>query len=371
MKKILLVFGTRPEAIKMCPLIYELQDKKIFQLVLCVTGQHREMLNQVLDTFAIKPDYDLKIMRENQGLSEITIQVLKNIRPVLDIEQPDILLVHGDTTTTFAAALAAFYMHIPVGHVEAGLRTYRTDAPFPEEFNRQTVGILATYHFAPTDAARQNLLREGKDGSKIYVTGNTAIDALKWTIDPDYQNEHLQWAADSRLILLTVHRRENLGRPLEQIFLAVRRVVDECSDLKVIYPIHRNPKIRKIAVQIFENHQRIRLLDPLDVTDFHNFMAHAYLILTDSGGIQEEAAFLGRPVLVLRDTTERGEGVAAGILRLAGTGEDSVYREFKRLLLDRDTYKKMSQSSNPYGDGTAGKRIADILEQILQDSSPS
>lgn len=363
MKKIMLIFGTRPEAIKMSPLIRELKGRSGFQVIVCVTGQHKEMLVQVLEAFAVEPDYNLNIMKANQSLFDVTVQALTKIRTVLDAEKPGMVLVHGDTTTTFAAALAAFYMRIPVGHVEAGLRTYNLAAPYPEEFNRQAVGVIAKYHFAPTPAARQNLLREGKAGDFIYVTGNTAIDALKHTVHKGYTNAHLQWAKGSRMILLTAHRRENLGEPLLQMFRAVRRIADEFTDIKVVYPIHLNPKVRQAALEVFGGHERIRLIEPLEVVDFHNMMARAYLILTDSGGIQEEAPSLGKPVLVMRDTTERPEGVAAGTLKLVGTKETSIYREFKRLLTDREEYEKMSQASNPYGDGTASKKIADVLEE--------
>ncbi len=364
MKKLMLVFGTRPEAIKMSPLIRELKGRSGFQVIVCVTGQHKEMLRQVLEAFAVEPDYHLDIMKENQSLFDVTVQVLTKIRDVLNIEKPSLVLVHGDTTTTFAAALAAFYMQIPVGHVEAGLRTYDLKAPYPEEFNRQAVGVIAKYHFAPTPAARNNLLQEGKAAEFIFVTGNTAIDALKHTVRKNYTNSHLQWSEGSRMILLTAHRRENLGEPLRQMFRAVRRIADEFEDIKVIYPVHMNPKVRTAAREVFQGHERIRLIEPLEVIDFHNFMANAYLILTDSGGIQEEAPSLGKPVLVMRDTTERPEGVAAGTLKLVGTKEPLIYEEFKKLLTDEEEYKKMCQASNPYGDGTASKKIADVLERI-------
>lgn len=364
MKKVMLVFGTRPEAVKMCPVVKELKARDSWQVVVCVTGQHKEMLQQVLDAFAVVPDYNLEVMKENQTLFDVTIQVLSRIRPVLEKETPDLVLVHGDTTTTFAAALAAFYLHIPVGHVEAGLRTYQLSSPFPEEFNRQCVGILATYHFAPTDAARRNLLREQKRPDFIYVTGNTGIDALKTTVCEGYEHAHLEWAKGSRLILLTAHRRENLGEPLYHMFHAVMRIVEEFLDVKVIYPVHKNPTVRKAAEEVFAGHGRVRLIEPLEVVDFHNFMAHAYLILTDSGGIQEEAPSLGRPVLVMRDTTERPEGAAAGTLKLVGTDEEVIYRECKKLLADSGEYALMSRASNPYGDGRAGGRIADILEGL-------
>ena len=362
MKKIMLVFGTRPEAIKMCPLVQELRSRPGMQVLCCVTGQHRQMLDQVLEAFHVVPDYDLSIMKEGQTLFDITSRVLQNLRVVLEQEQPDLVLVHGDTTTTFAAALACFYLHIPVGHVEAGLRTYDLDAPWPEEFNRQAVGIVARYHFAPTEQAKQNLLREGKKPESIYVTGNTAIDALKTTVRADFQDPVLDWAKGSRLILLTAHRRENLGEPMRAIFRAVRRIADDIPDVKVLYPIHMNPAIRALAQELLGGDERIRLIPPLEVMEFHNILARSYLVLTDSGGIQEEAPSLGKPVLVLRETTERPEGVKAGTLKLIGTDEEAIYREAKRLLEDEAEYQRMSRASNPYGDGTACKKIADILE---------
>lgn len=361
MKSILLVFGTRPEAIKMCPLINELKTRKKVRTRVCVTGQHRQMLNQVLETFRIKPDYDLSIMKTSQTLFDVTTSILERIKEVLEKEKPDIVLVHGDTSTTFATALACFYLQIPVGHVEAGLRTYNLYSPYPEEFNRQAVSLIAAYHFAPTEVSRQNLIREGKNQDTIYVTGNTAIDALKTTVRSDYGHELLKWANESRLILITAHRRENLGEPMKQMFQAIRRVCDEYNDVKAIYPIHLNPAVRQMAEDILGDDERIRLIEPLDVLDFHNFLAHSYLILTDSGGIQEEAPSLGKPVLVMRDTTERPEGVEAGTLKLVGTEEETIYYAFKQLLDDRAAYYKMSQASNPYGDGFASKKIADIL----------
>lgn len=364
MKKIMLVFGTRPEAIKMCPLVQELRGRSGIQTICCVTGQHRQMLDQVLQAFHVEPEYDIAIMQAGQTLFDITTRILQNLKPVLEAEKPDLVLVHGDTTTTFAAALACFYLRIPVGHVEAGLRTYDLDAPYPEEFNRQAVGVLAKYNFAPTEQAKQNLLREGKDPASIHVTGNTAIDALKTTVRQDYQNPVLDWAKGSRLVLLTAHRRENLGGPMREIFRAVRRIADEFPDVRVLYPVHMNPAIRALADELLGGDERIRLIPPLDVLDFHNILARSHLVLTDSGGIQEEAPSLGKPVLVLRDTTERPEGVAAGTLKLVGTREEDVYRETKRLLTDADAYHSMSIASNPYGDGFACRRIADILEQI-------
>lgn len=367
MKKILLSFGTRPEAIKMCPLVKELKSRKNIKTIVCVTGQHRQMLDSVLETFDVVPDYDLSIMQQKQTLFDITTLILNRIKEVLEKEKPDIVMVHGDTTTTFTTALACFYLQIPVGHVEAGLRTYNMKSPFPEEFNRQAVGLVTALHFAPTQLARQNLLKEGKSEDIVYVTGNTAIDALHTTVQKNYHHPQLEWAADSRLILMTAHRRENLGQPMRQMFRAIRRVVEENADIKVIYPIHMNPVVREIANEVFQGHERIRLIEPLDVLDFHNFMADSYLILTDSGGIQEEAPSLGKPVLVMRDTTERPEGVEAGTLRLVGTDEEAIYQEINRLF-DEDEYKKMSKAANPYGDGYASRRIADILENALQQN---
>ena len=363
MKKIMLVFGTRPEAIKMCPLVLELKRRHhVFNTIVCVTGQHREMLDSVLHAFSVVPEYDLSIMGSGQTLFDITAKVMAGIKTVLDDEKPDIVLVHGDTTTTFATALSCYYMGIPVGHVEAGLRTYNIHSPYPEEFNRQAVGIVSEYNFAPTEASRDNLLREGKKPESIFVTGNTAIDALRTTVRSDYTHPELEWSSDSRLVILTAHRRENLGTTMSGIFRAIRRVVDEFPDIKVIYPVHLNPLVAQTAQAEFGGHPRIRLIPPLDVLDFHNFLEKSYLILTDSGGIQEEAPSLGKPVLVLRDTTERPEGVEAGTLKLTGTDEAAVYEDFKRLLTDKDIYEKMSTAANPYGDGFASKKIADILE---------
>lgn len=365
MKKVMLVFGTRPEAIKMCPLVKELKTRPEIETLVCVTGQHRQMLDQVLKAFDVEPDYDLSIMKDKQTLFDVTVNILERIKAVLEAEKPDVVLVHGDTSTTFTTALACFYLQIPVGHVEAGLRTYNIYSPYPEEFNRQAVGIIAQYNFAPTELSKENLLREGKSAETIYVTGNTAIDALKTTVREDYYNEHLEWAADSRLIMLTAHRRENLGEPLKHMFRAIRRIVDETPDIKVIYPIHMNPVVRQTANEILGDDDRIRIIEPLEVLDFHNFLSRSYLILTDSGGIQEEAPSLGKPVLVMRDTTERPEGIAAGTLKLVGTNEETIYREFRKLLDDCSEYEKMSHASNPYGDGFACKRIADILETKL------
>jgi UDP-N-acetylglucosamine 2-epimerase (non-hydrolysing) len=362
MKKVMVVFGTRPEAIKMCPLVKELETRDKLDTVVCVTGQHREMLDQVLNAFNVIPDYDLSIMRDRQTLFDVTISILEKMKIVLDKVRPDIVLVHGDTSTTFAAALACFYMQIPVGHVEAGLRTYNIYSPYPEEFNRQMVGIVSKFNFAPTERSKENLIREGKSHESIYVTGNTAIDALKTTVRKDYNHIHLDWACDSRLILITAHRRENLGQPMRNMFRAIKRIVDETPDIKVIYPIHMNPVVREAANEILGNSDRIRIIEPLEVLDFHNFLARSYLILTDSGGIQEEAPSLGKPVLVMRDTTERPEGIAAGTLNLVGTNEEKIYVAFKQLIEDSNKYKKMSKANNPYGDGLASRRIADILE---------
>lgn len=360
-KKVMLVFGTRPEAIKMCPLVNELKTRKELQTIVCVTGQHRQMLDQVLEVFGVVPDYDLSIMKAKQTLFDVTISILEKIKSVLEEEKPDIVLVHGDTSTTFVTALACFYMQIPVGHVEAGLRTYNIYSPYPEEFNRQAVGIIAKFNFAPTEMAKNNLIKEGKDEKSIYVTGNTAIDALKTTVRDDYENPILDWAGDSKLIMITAHRRENLGEPMKHMFRAIRRVCDEHPDVKAVYPIHMNPVVREIANEILGDDDRIRIIEPLEVVDFHNFLSRSYLILTDSGGIQEEAPSLGKPVLVMRDTTERPEGIKAGTLKLVGTDENTIYTNFKILLEDADEYKKMSNASNPYGDGTAAKQIADIL----------
>lgn len=362
MKKIMLVFGTRPEAIKMCPLVKELQTRSGLETVVCVTGQHRQMLDSVLNTFGVTPEYDLSIMKDKQTLFDVTVNILEKIRSVLEKEQPDVVLVHGDTTTTFAAALACFYLGIKVGHVEAGLRTYNIHSPYPEEFNRQAVGIVSEYNFAPTDLARDNLLREGKRPESIFVTGNTAIDALKTTVRDDYRHEQLDWAKDGRLIMITAHRRENLGEPMHHMFRAIRRIADENPDVRAIYPIHMNPAVRRAADEELGGCDRIRIIEPLDVVDFHNFLSRSYMILTDSGGIQEEAPSLGKPVLVMRDTTERPEGIAAGTLRLVGTSEETIYENFRLLLDSKDEYDKMSRAANPYGDGHACKRIADILE---------
>lgn len=362
MKKVMLVFGTRPEAIKMCPLVNELKKRKSIETVVCVTGQHRQMLDMVLEAFSVEPDYDLSIMKDKQTLFDVTVNILERIKTVLEEVKPDVVLVHGDTSTTFVTALACFYLQIPVGHVEAGLRTYNIYSPYPEEFNRQAVSIISQYNFAPTELSKQNLLKEGKNPESIYVTGNTAIDALKTTVRADYTHPELEWADGSRLIMITAHRRENLGEPMRHMFKAIRRVMDEHPDVKAIYPIHMNPVVREIAQEYLGDDDRIHIIEPLDVLDFHNFLSRSYLILTDSGGIQEEAPSLGKPVLVMRDTTERPEGIAAGTLKLVGTEEETIYKEFSRLLSDKDEYEAMSKASNPYGDGHACERIADILD---------
>ena len=362
MKKVMLVFGTRPEAIKMCPLVNELKSRSGIETVVCVTGQHRQMLDQVLEAFQVVPDYDLSVMKAKQTLFDITTNILNGVKVVLENVKPDVVLVHGDTSTTFVTALACFYLQIPVGHVEAGLRTYNIYSPYPEEFNRQAVSIISRYNFAPTELSKENLLREGKEEDSIYITGNTAIDALKTTVREDYSHSELDWIGNSRLIMITAHRRENLGEPMHNMFRAIRRVMEEHQDVKAIYPIHMNPIVRAAAEEELGGFDRIRIIEPLDVLDFHNFLARSFLILTDSGGIQEEAPSLGKPVLVMRDTTERPEGVKAGTLKLVGTEEKVIYENFKLLLENKEAYDKMSKASNPYGDGLACKRIADILE---------
>lgn len=359
----MVVFGTRPEAIKMCPLVRELKKRSIFNTIVTVTGQHKEMLEQVLEIFDIIPDYNLSIMKDKQTLFDIMNAVFNGMKGILERVNPDIVLVHGDTSTTFATALSAFYLRIPVGHVEAGLRTYNIYSPYPEEFNREAVGIISTYNFAPTNRARENLLKEGKRQESIFVTGNTAIDALNMTIKPDYSHEELEWSKNARLILITAHRRENLGVPMQHMFRAIKRVMDEHDDVKAIYPVHLSPLVREIARDIFKEDDRIHLIEPLDVLDFHNIMKASYLILTDSGGIQEEAPSLGKPVLVMRDTTERPEGIDAGTLKLVGTDEKTIYENFTMLLDNKKEYEKMACASNPYGDGHASERIADILEK--------
>ena len=361
MKKIMLVFGTRPEAIKMCPLVNELKTRKNVETIVCVTGQHRQMLDQILSVFGVKPDFDLSIMKDKQTLFDVTVNILDGIKTVLEEVKPDVVLVHGDTSTTFVTALACFYLQIPVGHVEAGLRTYNIYSPYPEEFNRQAVGIISKYNFAPTELSKQNLLNEGKNPGTIYVTGNTAIDALKTTVKDDYTHPELEWAKGSRLILITAHRRENLGEPMKNMFMAIKHVMDEHQDVKAIYPIHMNPIVRGTANAILGDDDRIHIIEPLDVLDFHNFLSRSYLILTDSGGIQEEAPSLGKPVLVMRDTTERPEGIAAGTLKLVGTNEEVIYQNFTELLDNMDAYNAMAHAANPYGDGYACEKIANIL----------
>lgn len=359
--KVMSIFGTRPEAIKMAPLVKELEKNEKIESIVCVTAQHREMLDQVLDTFKIEPDYDLNIMKSGQTLSEITTRALNGIDKVIKKEHPNIVLVHGDTTTTFSGALAAFYNQVDIGHVEAGLRTYDKYSPFPEEMNRQMVDCMADMYFAPTEFSKQNLLKQNIDASKIYVTGNTAIDAMKTTIKKNYNNEVFDWVGNDRMILLTAHRRENLGEPMYRIFSGIKRAVDETPDVKIVYPIHLNPSVRKIAHEVFGNDEKIKFIEPLEVFDFHNFQKKAYIILTDSGGIQEEAPSLGKPVLVLRNTTERPEGIKAGTLKLVGTDEDVIYKEVLKLLNNKSEYDKMSKASNPYGDGHASERIVKAI----------
>ena len=365
--KVMTVFGTRPEAIKMAPLVKELQKRKEIESIVCVTAQHRQMLDQVLNTFEITPDYDLDIMQQGQTLADITTRALTGLQGVIQEVKPDIVLVHGDTTTTFAGALAAFYCQTAIGHVEAGLRTYNKYSPYPEEMNRQMVGVLCDMHFSPTEKSAGNLIREGKKKESIWITGNTAIDAMTHTVNPEYNHEVLDWVGKDRMILLTAHRRENLGEPMYHIFRAIRRIVEEFQDVKVVYPIHLNPIVRKIANEVLNGCDRVRLIEPLEVFDFHNFQNKSYLILTDSGGIQEEAPSLGKPVLVLRDTTERPEGIDAGTLKLAGTQEEDIYRLTKELLTDKEVYDAMSHASNPYGDGHASERIADAIIEKFSD----
>ena len=365
--KVMTVFGTRPEAIKMCPLILQLKRTEGIECCVCLTGQHKEMLQQVIDVFKIQVDYNLSIMRGNQTLSSITRNILEKIEEVFYEENPDLVLVHGDTSTSFAVALAAFYNHIPIGHVEAGLRTNNMNSPYPEEFNRQSVDLISELYFAPTELAKKNLLREGKKLSQIIVTGNTVIDALYTTIQSEYKNDYLDWAKGSKFIIFTAHRRENIGKPMENMFRALVRIVNEFPDVKVIYPIHKNPRVRKIANQILTNEERIKLIEPLDVVDFHNFMAQSYLVLTDSGGVQEEAPALGKPVLVMRDTTERPEGLEAGTLKLVGTKEEDIYLSTKMLLTNEHEYNKMSQAVNPYGDGHASEKIVKAIQMYFRE----
>lgn len=361
-KKVMLVFGTRPEAIKMCPLVNELKTRKGIETMVCVTGQHRQMLDQVLETFHVVPDYDLSIMKSGQTLFDITTNILNSIKDVLEKEKPDIVLVHGDTSTTFVTALACFYLQITVGHVEAGLRTHNIYSPYPEEFNRQAVSIISQYNFAPTTLSRQNLRDEGRDEKTIWVTGNTVIDAMQHTVIEDYRHPELDWVGDDRFIFITAHRRENLGEPMHRMFRAIRRVLDEHPDVKAIYPIHMNPVVRKAADEELGDCEQIHIIEPIEVFDCHNFEARCYLCLTDSGGIQEECPSYGKPVLVMRDTTERAEGLDAGTLKLVGTDEDAIYQNFTELLDNQEAYNKMAHAANPYGDGHACERIADILE---------
>ena len=365
MIKVMTVFGTRPEAIKMAPLVKELQKRKEIECIVCVTAQHREMLDQVLQTFEIVPDHDLNIMKQGQTLSDITARALKGLEEVIKQEKPDIVLVHGDTTTTFAGALAAYYNQVAIGHVEAGLRTWNKYSPYPEEMNRQMVGVMADMHFAPTENSKKSLLSEGKKEEKIFVTGNTAIDALATTVKENYQHPVLDWVGNHKLILITAHRRENLGEPMRGMFKAIKRIVEEFPDIRAVYPVHLNPKVREVAKEVLGNNENIKLIDPLEVIDFHNFMNKAHIILTDSGGIQEEAPALGKPVLVLRDTTERPEGIDAGTLKLAGTDEEVIYQMTKELLTNKEEYERMSKASNPYGDGKASIRIVDAIIEKL------
>lgn len=365
MKKIMTIFGTRPEAIKMCPLVLELKKNKNFEVKVCVTGQHKEMLDQVLTEFGIIPDYNLNIMKTNQTLAEITSSILLELDLVLEQYKPDLVLVHGDTTTTYASALSCFYKGIKIGHVEAGLRTWNIYSPFPEEFNRKSVSIVSDFHFAPTESSKKNLLGEGINNERIFVTGNTVIDALKTTVKEDYSSEDIKWASDSKIILLTAHRRENWGKPLKNIFSAVNEITKEFDDVKVIYPMHLNPKVRELALEVLGKNEKVRLIDPLEVFDFHNYINKSYLIITDSGGIQEEAPSLGKPVLVVRDTTERPEGIEAGTLKLIGTNKSRVIEEIRKLLNNNEEYEKMAKANNPYGDGNASKRISEILGEKL------
>lgn len=366
MIKVMSIFGTRPEAIKMAPLVKELEKRENIESIVCVTAQHREMLDQVLETFDIKPDYDLNIMKQGQTLGDVTTRALTGLEEVIKEARPDIVLVHGDTTTTFAGALAAFYNQVAIGHVEAGLRTDNKYSPYPEEMNRQMVDRLSDMYFAPTEISKNNLLKENINESKIYITGNTAIDAMSTTVDKNYTHKELEWIKPGeRMILLTAHRRENLGEPMRHIFRAIKRIVDEFDDVKVIYPIHMNPKVREVANEVFNGDDKVKLIEPLEVFDFHNFQNKSYIILTDSGGIQEEAPSLGKPVLVLRDTTERPEGISAGTLKLVGTDEDIIYKETKRLLTDSKEYERMSKASNPYGDGHASERIVDAIVEYF------
>ena len=374
MKKIMTIFGTRPEAIKMAPLVLELKKDPELEPIVVVTAQHREMLDQVMDIFGITADFDLNIMKQGQTLSEVTGRVIEGLESVIKEAEPDMILVHGDTTTTFAGSLAAFYNEVDIGHVEAGLRTYNKYSPFPEEMNRQMTGVLADLHFSPTDQSRENLLKENKDETYISVTGNTAIDALKTTVNEEYKSEIIERHKDKKVILLTAHRRENIGMPMENIFSAVREIVEEFDDVTVVYPIHKNPKVREIAAKYLSGHDRIEIIEPLDVFDFHNFAAKSHIILTDSGGVQEEAPSLGKPVLVLRDTTERPEGVEAGTLKLAGIQKENIYNLTKELLTEEAMYERMASAANPYGDGRASERICENIKyyyEILDEKPQS
>ncbi|MCM3733458.1 UDP-N-acetylglucosamine 2-epimerase (non-hydrolyzing) [Fictibacillus nanhaiensis] len=360
--KVMTIFGTRPEAIKMAPLVLELEKyNEQIESVVTVTAQHREMLDQVLEIFGVTPDHDLNIMKDRQSLIDVTTRALQGLDEIMKKEEPDVVLVHGDTTTTFVASLAALYNKIAVGHVEAGLRTWNKYSPYPEEMNRQLTGVISDLNFAPTDTAAKNLLNENKSGDSIYVTGNTAIDALKTTVKDDYSHEVLEKLGNDRLILLTAHRRENLGDPMRNMFRAIKRLVNEHDDVQVVYPVHLNPAVREVADEILKGDSRIHLIEPLGVVDFHNFASRAHIILTDSGGVQEEAPSLGVPVLVLRDTTERPEGIEAGTLKLAGTDEETIYGLAKELLTDDAAYEEMSRASNPYGDGDASRRIVEAI----------
>lgn len=363
--KLLLVFGTRPEAIKMCPIVKELEKQHNNEYKVCLTGQHKEMLSQIMSAFGVYEDYNLQIMKENQSLASVTADVITKLDGILEIENPDLVLVHGDTTSAMAAGLAAFYRRIPVGHVEAGLRTYNMDSPFPEEFNRQAIDLVADMYFAPTICAKENLVQEGKNPDKIFVTGNTAIDALKYTVNRAYTDENLKWASDSRMILFTAHRRENIGKPMSEIFGALKEIVKQNEDVKVIYPVHKNPKVREIANELLTGNERIRLIEPLDVMEFHNYLKKSFLVMTDSGGIQEEAPSLGVPVLVMRDTTERPEGIEAGTAKLIGVDRLNIIEEVNRLLVDKTQYAKMSTVANPYGDGFAAKKIIEVINMNL------